>query len=507
MIDKAIKNNIKIISLLILTQVVSGCSAMRSYDKELSKTVTLVANNQVDDAIRNIDSNNEKTNQDLLYFLEKGELLRLKNQYPESIATWLQADRKINEWEQGAKIKARSFLENTGSILVNDKTRTYEGHDYEKVLLSTRLALDYLLSGDWDSARTEIKKTHEREAIIEDIKGLEASTIASESSNKNIQTTFKDLKGYPVHTLDSPEAIALKNSYQSAFSHYLAGFVYEALNEPSLAAPGYRKAIELRPNIKELENGLANLETRMKTRTPNTTDVLFVVESGVAPSLTSAMIPLPVFVGNIGVIPISFPILKSDATNTTLPLTTIIDNTQNVPLTAITSVDAMSRRALRDDMPGIILRGTLRAAAKAASQQALMNQRGALALAGIALNIANIVTESADERTWRTLPSSISVARVSIPSGQHEFSINSAGSNNKKTLEIKGSHAVVFARLIGNQFFWSEPKYSEKMPTYITPILTESTSTTDAVTTATEEKKPEPLAKPNRASKKKLAKI
>ena len=41
---------------------------------------------------------------------------------------------------------------------------------------------------------------------------------------------------------------ALKNGYQSALSHYLAGFVYESLGEPSLAAPGYRLANELQPD-------------------------------------------------------------------------------------------------------------------------------------------------------------------------------------------------------------------------------------------------------------------
>ena len=39
-------------------------------------------------------------------------------------------------------------------------------------------------------------------------------------------------------SLDAPEVVSLKNSYQSAFSHYLAGFVYEALGEKDLAAPG-----------------------------------------------------------------------------------------------------------------------------------------------------------------------------------------------------------------------------------------------------------------------------
>ena len=77
--------------------------------------------------------------------------------------------------------------------------------------------------------------------------------------------------------------VGLKNSYQSAFSHYLAGFVYEALGEKDLAAPGYRKAAELRPNTPLLEQALDATSTSPTPRT-RTSDILIVVQSGLAPA-------------------------------------------------------------------------------------------------------------------------------------------------------------------------------------------------------------------------------
>ncbi len=446
---------------LAITFVLSGCSVMRSYDDELKQTVDLVAQGQVNQALQQLDSNNTSSDKDLLYYFEKGTLQRFNNQYKDSISTWLSADRLVNEWENEAKIRAGAILENIGAVTLNDKTRRYDGHDYEKVMLSTQLALDHLLNGDWDFARTEIKKTHEREAVIAEVRAKEADEIEKESKAKGIGTTFKDLNGYPVETLNSPEITSLKNGYQSAFSHYLAGFVYEALNEPSLASAGYRQAIELRPNIKTLEDGLSGLDLRPRQHKPNETDVLMVVESGVAPSLSSIMIPIPVIYKGLGVIPISFPVLHSDPTHTTAPNYVSIDSAINQPLAMVTSLDAMSKRALKDDMTGIILRGILRSAVKTASQQALMSSNNTYAvLAGVALNAANVITESADERTWRTLPSTINVARFSLPTGKHEFTIGS----RKQTLEINGSHAVVVARVINNQVYWSQPVYTAKMP-------------------------------------------
>jgi hypothetical protein len=84
-------------------------------------------------------------------------------------------------------------------------------------------------------------------------------------------------------------------------------------------------------------------------------------------------------------------------------------------------------------------------------------------LAGVALNAVNVITESADERTWRTLPSTINVARFSIPTGKHEFTLGS----NKKTLEINGAHVLIVVRVVGNQVYWSQPVYGAKMPANI----------------------------------------
>ncbi len=451
----------------LLTITLSGCSVMRSYDDELKQTIDLVGQGQIDLALKQHENNNSSGDFDLLYYLEKGELLRLKSQYKDSAGAWLLADQKVNEWENEAKIRAGAILENVGAVVLNDKTRRYDGHDYEKVMLSTQLAMDHLLSGDWNSARTEIKKTHEREAVIAEINAKDTEALEQESKEKGITTTFKELNGYPVETLNAPEVTALKNGYQSAFSHYLAGFVYEALNEQGLASPGYRQAIELQPNLKILEDGLATLEMRPSRRKPTETDVLFVVESGTAPALSSITIPVPVIVSNLGVIPISFPVLHSDPSHTLQPSTIGIDGKDTLPLAAITSLDAMSKRALRDDMPGIIVRGILRAAAKTMSQKALMDQGGGAAIAGIALNIANVITESADERTWRTLPATISIARVTLPSGKHDVIVG----GSKQSLDIQGSHAIVVTRLLGNQVYWSQPVYGPQMPVYAAPAV------------------------------------
>src|SRR5258708_23364148 len=78
----------------------------------------------------------------------------------------------------------------------------------------------------------------------------------------------------------------------------------------------------------------------------------------------------------------------------------------------------MARKALEEEMPGIVVRGIIRSSTKAIAQyQAGKNDQ--TGLVGLAIAIGSIVTESADERDWRSLPAQIAIARVRIPSGQH----------------------------------------------------------------------------------------
>ncbi len=440
--------------------LVSGCAGtMRSYDSELKQTVGMAASGRVDQALLELEKNNSGNDKDLLYFFEKGELLRLKNQFPESRDAWLLADEKVKIWEEEAKTSPEKLIGNIGSVIINDKTRRYDGQDYEKVMLSTRLALDHLALWDWDAARTEIKKTHEREAIIAELRAKELANVEEEAKQRKVKTEVRDLKGYPVETLNDAEVTALKNSYQSAFSHYLAGFVYEALDEPSLAAPGYRKALELRPDIKWLEEGLNGLETRSRKLKANESDVLFVVEAGSAPARESVSIPIPVPYGKTwGAVPISFPVIKSDK-SVFLPAQLSV-NGKALPVYPVTSVDAMARRALKDDMPGIVLRGTIRAITKSVAQKQAGDRN---AIAGLLVTIAAVVTEGADERVWRTLPSHILIGRTTLPWGKYTIGVSGPFGVKSVEANVMGRHTVIPLRLMGGSLYASLPQYPPQL--------------------------------------------
>ena len=437
--------------------MLSGCATFRSYDSELTGTINLAAAGNVDGAIKQLEKNNKSRTKDLLYYFELGELQRLNNRYDESQKAWLAADAHVQAWEKTALANPEKLLGGVTSVLLNDKSTPYEGHDYEKVMLTTRLALDHLARGDFDTARVDIKRTHEREAVIAELRKKELQKTEEEASKRGTKTSFKELNGYPVQTIDNPEVNALRNSYESAFSHYLAGFVYEALGEPSLAAAGYRRAIELQPNHPQLEDALAGLDARVVARNDGYTDVLFVVESGTAPARQSRQFNLPFpHQDRLLIVPVSFPVIAPTQPSF-MPAQLQIPGEAPISTTVITSIDLMARKALQEEMPGIVLRGIIRSSTKAIAQyQSGKNDQSGLI--GLAMAIGSIVTESADERGWRSLPAQIAIARARIPTSAHTVTLQTPEGVRSVQLNLAGRYAVVGLRLLRSKLFVQSPE-------------------------------------------------
>ena len=446
-----------------LALCLSGCATFRSYDAELYRTLDQASAGNVDKAIDILESNNRSPDKDLLYYLELGMLQRLADRYSESQKSWRSANERVQIWEQTARLDPSKLLPGAASYLINDRLRPYEGHDYEKVMLLTYIALNHLALGDYQNARVAIRQAHELESVIAELRSKETAKVEQDAEKRGSRTSFKELNGYPVQTLDNPAVNALRNSYQSALSHYLAGFVYEALGEPSLAAPGYRLANELQPNQPLLEEALRGLDERVSAPYDGLTDVLFVIGSGTAPALQSRQFRLPVMTNDKFIlIPVSFPVMVATSTPT-LPVQLKVNEGQSLAVAPITSIDLMARRGLQDDMPGILLRATIRSTAKAVTQYQMQQQAqnqnsAAMGLAALAVTIGSAVTESADERTWRTLPSEIAIARGRLPAGAHTVTLQTPEGVRSVRLNLSGRYAVIDLRLLRHQLFMQPPE-------------------------------------------------
>lgn len=439
--------------LLSLIMQLSGCAAYRNYDQEMQQTIDQMAQGNLNEALYLMELHNPWEDKDLLYFMERGAILSAGTNLPKSQEAWRSADRMIFQREEavpsaGMKLLTR-FGNEMGTMLVNDKLLRYEGYDYEKVMLTTEMALNQLAENDFDGARADIKKTHERETLIARQRERQYEEAEEQAKSQGIRLHYKDLQGYPVTILDAPQVIALKNGYQSAFSHYLAGFTYEALGERTLAAPGYRQAIELRPGLRFLENALRNLDKPGPTG--DESEILIVVQAGFAPARSSVQVPIPVRLNeNLTIVaPISFPVMVPDTL--TPGVTQILVDGKKHPLTMINSVSDMAIRTLRDDMPAIISRAMFRAN-MAAISQAQKNERDPSKASLVVTDPDPF--EEADTRTWRTLPDKTLVARLRLKKGLHRVRFPYFRAEDGFTVRVDHSHQVFNLRVFMGQNYY-----------------------------------------------------
>lgn len=534
-------NMLRLVALALAGLAVSGCANM-NYNSRLTNISAGILTGNVQASLAMLEesaggpdkvaapSDKEEKDaakpkadarKDLLFHMEAGQLKRLGGNTAGSTDSWLQADSVVRAWEDDVKRDPSKFLGDLGALTLNDTMRTYEGRDYEKVMLNVGLALNHIAQNDWDKARVEIRKMHERQALIADYQSKVIEKAREEAEGKKLKvTSFKELGGYPIETLEDPEVQKLANSYESAFGHYLAGYVYESLGDTSLAAAGYRKAAEMMPNVPLIEAALRDLDRRTAPRlappapvvTPPKApavkrpplrndrtrrnqvqqppapvapavevsapaapvdnnsllvDTLIIAEMGLAPAVETQkialLLPIPCRNGLCPqMIALSWPVVRPV---TPAYPTSVRVNAQEMPLTFMTSINAMSRRAIYDEMPAIVARTSVRAITKVVAQQAVdesTSRAGAAlgpfgSLISIATKVAVAATEVADERTWRTLPDSYYIARAMLPPGKHTMSVNLGGVTRQYEFTVAGKYAVTSMRVTGNQLYALSP--------------------------------------------------
>ena len=485
----------KRVSLLLVLSamlVMTGCALQPTHDSKVGGTISAANQGQVDQALVRLENDTSTSDKvEILFNLDKGELLRIDVRYEDSLSAFGVADAKVNAWEAMARSEPEKLLSSGMATFMGDGSRPYEGQDYEKVMLTTRMAMNRINLRDLDNARVDIKRTHEREAVIEEFRAKETVAAEEVAKKEGVTGQAKELNGYPIETLNDPEVLALKNGYQNALSHYLAGFVYEALNEPGLAAPGYRKAIELHPGTPALEEGLAGLDQRTsRSRPAGVTDVLFVIEAGTAPARKSKRItfPIPTRKGLI-IVPVAYPVIEPN--KSPFALTDVIVGDKTYPAALIADFNVMARRALKDEMPGIQLRAAIRAITKGAIQAGLNEKGGLIGLLG---NIAAVVTEpNADDRMWRTLPERVFIVRAFVPPGTYAFRIPGLA-DGEGQLTVDGRHMVVPVRVLEARTYYGQtaqfgtvPPLAKVEPAPIAPKAT--TVTKEASSTSTKSTK------------------
>lgn len=440
--------------ILLLSVFLTACAnnPFRSYKSETDNLIYQVNQGRLKPAITKLSQN--KT--DIMSHFETGSLYRMDDNYQASTASFNFVSSYINLWLasfHNGKLGAAGDTLQSG--LINDKAIDYQVKDYEKVMLSTYLALNNISLKQPDYARIEIKRMYEIEDRIKNYRSVQYAKEQNQLSPKGIPTyqqfQAKSARNYNFAYLNSEAVLQLKNSYENAFSHYLAGFIFESLGENSLARPGYLRAFELNPNNRLIQTSINNLD-HGNTSMPGSTNLLVIEEVGHAPQLQSQSFTLPwvqTLNNNTCLIALKFSLPKLVPDNLDHMVSFTLDGKQALTPYFMTDINLMAARYLRDNLPNLFTTNIIRSVRDYTLQGGACNN--GVTLADLALAGLGQFLNNADERTWVMLPAQIYVARIKLPRGSHVLTVN----NHQTILHLNRTYQIVSFRVMDNQVYFS----------------------------------------------------
>lgn len=452
----------KLILLILVSSSLTSCAnnPLRSYSSETNQPLQDVTNHQLQKAIDAFGGDDS----DVMNRLELASLYRMDMQYPKSIDNLISANAYVDLWYQSYN---NTQAGNVGNVLeaglLNDKVLNYQVKDYEKVMIFTYQALNHLDAGDTNSARVEITRMYQMEDKIKNFRDAQyAKAKASASNNPQGAPSLDQFESanknsYDFSFINQTSALKLENSYQNAFSHYLAGFVFEKLGEKDLAYPAYRRALELNPGNTMIQANL-NIINNHKVLAPGTTDLLIVEEVGHAPQVVSKSLSVPWVINRNNnncpiVLKMSIPSLRVDQTDKVVPIK--LDDRSNLNPVFFTDINLMAARTIHDNLPNIFIENLIRVGRDFLAQQEACQQGGgigSLAAAGFGQ-----IFNEADERTWVMLPSKFYVTRTTLKQGIHQITVQLPnGATSSVKVKLSQAHQVLVIRVIGNSIYFSQ---------------------------------------------------
>lgn len=377
---------------ILISLCMTSCTSFLLQSEE---TKSLLRQGQMNQALKELQEKSKTEGKDqLMYTLDYAMALQISGDYRNSANTFIKADQLLEQKDY------HSVSQIIGSTLGAEEMIQYKGESYEKFLLNSLNAINYLMLGDYDSALVECRRI-----------------------NSKIQS-FK---------MEGREAYEL-----SPFASYLSAIIWESQKKYDDAYIEYESAYKLDPNIAGIASDLirsAQLAGRdqasEKWKKQFSSDKSALDGSGNGKKNGEVIVFFQKGFGAKKVPRIDeprFPTLKTEFLKTSVasveitPLDQVKNKSSSVTMKTRTiyDIDRMAILTLDKDYNSLVARRVGGIAAKAVMSDQIRQKNELLgSVAWIAMNLA----DRADLRQWSTLPSQIQMARVFLKPGKYNLQV------------------------------------------------------------------------------------
>ena len=392
----------------------------------------------------------------IVWRLEQGDVLRGNGQYEASNKAFDQAQDRIDQYSQEARVKVGN---EAGALLSNQANLPYTGRAYDGIMLNTYKALNYLQLGEPDKARVELIRAYQRQqdAVtdnqrrIEKVQGEAAKSKDKATMDKaQADPKFKSQMQGAYTDLDNLKAYA---NYVNPFTVYLDGLFFMANAADASDLERAHKSLErvagFASDNNYVKQDLATVDDLINGKPlPPTTYVIF--ETGCAPVRGQIRIDIPIIVTKVSYVGAAFPTLKPQGNYQ--PSLTVTANGTSQTTSLVAGMDSVIGLDFKNEMPVVITKTIAATVTKAVAAYAVneaANQQSSLLgfASQIGTAVAQVAVNIADTRTWTTLPKEFQVCRISTPPDR-KIELTVGGSQKTSVTIADGTINIVYVKSI-----------------------------------------------------------
>ena len=443
---------LRLLSLLLsLVGVGSGCAAFRNYNEEAQgfyQDYRVGRYERAAAAVTKMAEKRDDAPDALIWRLEQGAVLRAAGQYAASNAAFTAAETLINAFDARATVSARDLGSEAGAALTNPNVIPYRGFAYDRIMLNTYKALNYLSLGQFEDARVELRRAYERQQqavtqFADEIRQTQEETARQSSDTRRVLQD-RGVQGQLERQLRETNEFRGYADFVNPFTVYLDALVFLGTGTDNSDLERARVDLERCAGMVGAHPAFAAEAGALARRAGNQPldpTVYVLVENGVAPTRREVRIdlPLPLPRRDLVMVDAAFPVLRFQRPPfTSLRLSAGGRTLADTEL--LSSMESIVAAEFKQRLPGLTARTLAATVAKGVAQYQMRKQFGDVGL--LAGAIYSIVSTRADLRTWQSLPRDFQFARIAHP-GTPSLEISNPQGSDRLTVALPAGELLL----------------------------------------------------------------
>lgn len=432
----------------VLIAVLAGCTPHAKKDRDFEDALV---NRFCSDEFFLLNERKINRNRDVIYTgINAGLVARGCAEYSKSNQFFDAAEESYR-----ADVDMENMLvkgaRNVASTLINDNIFAYDGTLYERIMMNTYKALNYMSLEDFENARVEFNralmrqdraKEHFAKRIEKNRRDMDKSKAVTgeegfSNSTEQIRAKYDDL------FLEFDTSKDFVNPYAT----YLASVFFYMERDYGRASDLLREVAAVHPRDKQLQNQYKTFERQARSASrEKAKNYIFVVYEdgfGTVKDEFRFTLPLPVE-GQIITTTFAMPTLKKrEASFGSIRV-------NDAKTSQVVNFDSVVATEFREELPGEIAKAIASTLSKTAVNAVVAKNDSSGGLMSMASSVLTTLVTQADTRSWRGLPKTASVLMlenggkldVRTPSGDSLLKQNI--SKDKDVLVVVRSYAPYF---------------------------------------------------------------